>query len=109
LRELNLTDAQKEQVRAIFDRFAASVRPQREQLMQLREQKKAGNAPADAEERAKALRSQIHDAEKAAHAELLTILTPEQRARLDEMEKERKARRDEMRKRREGGDQPEIQ
>jgi Spy/CpxP family protein refolding chaperone len=108
LRELNLTDAQKEQARAIFDRFAANIKPQREQLMQLREQKKAGNTPADAEERAKALRSQIHESEKAMRAELLTILTPEQRTKLDEMEKERKARRDEMRKNRDG-DQPEIQ
>jgi Spy/CpxP family protein refolding chaperone len=107
LRDLNLSDAQKEQARAIFDRFAASIRPQREQLEQLREQKKAGTAPADATERFKALRSQIHEAEKAMHAELLNILTPEQRTKFEQMQKERKERRDQMRQRRDGN-QPET-
>jgi Spy/CpxP family protein refolding chaperone len=108
LRELNLSEAQQQQARAIFDRFAANIRPQREQLMQLREQSRAGNAAADTEERAKALRAQIHESEKAMRAELLTILTPEQRTQLEQTEKERKARRDEMRQRRESA-QPEIQ
>ncbi len=108
LRELNLSDAQREQAHAIFERFSASIRPQREQLIELRKQSRDGNAPADAEERAKALRAQIGEAEKAMRTELLGILTPEQRTKLEEMEKERKARRDEMRQRREGP-RPEIQ
>src|SRR4051794_18766830 len=49
LRDLNLSDAQQQQARAIFERFNASTKPQREQLMQLREQFEAGNAPADAQ------------------------------------------------------------
>lgn len=108
LRELNLSDAQQQQARAIFERFAANIKPQREQLMQLREQYKDGNAPADAEQKAKALREQIHASEKAMQTELLGILTPEQRTQFEQMQKDRKAKRDEMRKRREGG-QPEIQ
>jgi Spy/CpxP family protein refolding chaperone len=108
LRELNLSDAQREQAHAIFERFATSIRPQREQLMELRKQSRDGNAPADAEERAKTLRAQIRESEKAMRTELMGILTPEQRTRLEEMEKERKARRDQMRQRREGS-QPEIQ
>lgn len=108
LRELNLSETQREQARAIFARFAETIRPQREQLMQLREQKREGTATADAEERAKAIRAQIHESEKAMRVELLGILTQEQRARLEEMEQERKARRDEMRKRRQSV-QPEIQ
>jgi Spy/CpxP family protein refolding chaperone len=108
LRELNLSDAQQQQARAIFERFNASTKPQREQLMQLREQFEAGNAPANAQERVKALREQIHESAKAMNAELLGILTPEQRAKFEQMQKERKARRDEMRQRKEG-EQPEIQ
>jgi Spy/CpxP family protein refolding chaperone len=108
LRELNLSDGQQQQARAIFERFAANIRPQREQLMQLREQSSAGNTAADTEERAKALRGQIRESEKAMRAELLTILTPEQRTQLEQTEKERKARRDQMRQRRESA-QPEIQ
>jgi protein CpxP len=108
LRELNLSDAQQQQARAIFDRFNTSTKPQREQLMQLREQFEAGNAPADAQERVKALREQIHESAKAMNTELLGILTPEQRTKFEQMQKERKARRDEMRQRKEGG-QPEVQ
>ena len=108
LRELNLSDAQQQQARAIFERFNASTKPQREQLMQLREQFEAGNAPADAQERVKALREQIHESAKAMNAELLGILTPEQRTKFEQMQKERKARRDEMRQRKEG-EQPERQ
>jgi Spy/CpxP family protein refolding chaperone len=108
LRELNLSDAQREQAHAIFERFGASIRPQREQLMELRKQSRDGNAPADAEERAKTLRAQIRESEKAMRTELMGILTPEQRTRLEEIEKEQKARRDQMRQRREGS-QPEIQ
>lgn len=108
LRELNLSDAQQQQAKAIFERFNASTKTQREQLTQLREQFEAGDAPADAQERVKALREQIHESAKAMNAELLGILTPEQRTKLEQMQKERKARRDEMRQRKEGG-QPEIQ
>ena len=108
LRELNLSDAQREQAHAIFERFSETIRPQREQLMELRKQSRDGNAPADAEEKAKTLRVQIRESEKAMRTELMGILTPEQRAKWEEMEKEQKARRDQMRQRREGS-QPEIQ
>ena len=108
LRELNLSDAQREQAHAIFQRFSETIRPQREQLMELRKQSRDGNAPADAEEKAKTLRAQIRESEKAMRTELLGILTPEQRTKLEEIEKEQKARRDEMRQRRESS-QPEIQ
>lgn len=108
LRDLNLTEAQQQQVRAVFERFNASTKAQRDQLMALREQFEAGNAPADAQDRVKALRAQIHESSKAMRAEILSILTPEQRTKLEQTEKERKSRRDEMRQRREGT-QPEIQ
>ncbi|HEY0322765.1 MAG TPA: Spy/CpxP family protein refolding chaperone [Pyrinomonadaceae bacterium] len=108
LRELNLTEAQQQQVRAVFERFNTNIKPQREQLMALREQFEAGNAPADAQERAKALRAQIHESAKAMNAEIQGILTQEQRAKLEQIKQERKSRRDQMRQRREGA-QPEIQ
>lgn len=103
IRELNLTDAQKEQARAIFDRFAASTKTQREQLRQLREQSRDDNASANTEEQAKALRAQLREAEKAMRTEFMAILTPEQRTKLEQIEKERKDRMEERRKEREGG------
>ncbi len=101
LRELNLTDAQKQQAHAIMERFAASTKTQREELRQLREQKEQGTLTADAKARAEALRAQLAASNKNMHNELLAILTPDQRAKLEKLEKEHKSeRRENMRERR---------
>lgn len=99
LRELNLTEAQQQQVRAIFERFAETTKPQREALMQLREQRAEGATDEQVAERAKQLRGEIRAAMQSARAEVSGILTPEQRTRLEQIEQERKARHDERRKR----------
>lgn len=109
IRELNLTDAQREQARAIFERFEANTKTQREQLRQLREQFKDGTATENSDEQAKALRAQIREAEKAMHTEFLAILTPEQRTKLEQIEKERAQRMEERRREREGAQPPDQQ
>ena len=105
LRELNLTEAQQQQARAIFDRYEASTKPQREEMRQLFQQKRAqGNAEPDAQTqaRAEALRAQFKESARLMQDELLTILTPEQRTKLEQMKQERKARHEERRARRQG-------
>jgi periplasmic protein CpxP/Spy len=99
LRELNLTEAQQQQARAIFERFAQATRPQREALMQLREQREQGATDEQLAERAKQLRGEIRAAMQSARAEVASILTAEQRTRLEQIEQERKARHDERRQR----------
>jgi periplasmic protein CpxP/Spy len=99
LRELNLTEAQQQQVRAIMERFAEATRPQREALMQMREQREQGATGEQTSERAKQLRGEIREAMQRGRAEIAAILTPEQRARLEQMEQERKARHEERRQR----------
>jgi periplasmic protein CpxP/Spy len=100
LRELNLTDAQQSQARAIFERFSESIRPQREALEQLRGQHEQGTPSEETRARAKQLRGEIREAMQRARAEVVAILTPEQRTKLEQMEMERKARHDERRARR---------
>ncbi|HYY55816.1 MAG TPA: Spy/CpxP family protein refolding chaperone [Pyrinomonadaceae bacterium] len=100
LRELNLTEAQAEQARIIIENHKAAIEPQRQELLKLREQREQGADQADLRSRAKALREQIHESATNMHAQLLSILTPDQRAKLDQMETERKARRAERRERR---------
>ena len=100
LRQLDLTEAQQQQSRNIVENYLAAIKPQREELMKLREQKEQGAESGDLHSRAQALRTQIHESTKNMRAQLLTILTPEQRARLDQMEAEFKGRRDERRERR---------
>lgn len=100
LRELNLTDAQQAQARAIFERFAESTRPQREALQQLGGQYEQGTPSEETRARAKQLRGEIREAMKLARTEVVAILTPEQRTSLEQMELERKARHEERRARR---------
>jgi Spy/CpxP family protein refolding chaperone len=100
LRELNLTEAQATQTRAIMERAVEATKAQREELMRLREQSEQGTTTAQTSERAKQLRGEIRDAMGRGRAEITALLTPEQRARLEQMEQERKARHEERRKRR---------
>lgn len=108
-RELNLTDAQKEQMRGIGEKYRTSIQPQREELRQLREQFEQGAAAPDATTKAQNLIAQLRASGKAMRNEMLTVLTPEQRTQLEQIEKERKARREEMRQRRRASTQPPVE
>lgn len=100
LRELNLTEAQQQQTRAIFERFAESIKPQREALEQLRAQYEQGATAEETSEQATQLRGEIRAAMLRSRGEVVAILTPEQRAKFEQMEQERKARHEERRARR---------
>lgn len=100
MHELNLTDEQRQQQRAIIQRHLESVKTQREELFKLGEKRAQGNLTAEDGARAKALRQEIHNSMQGAHAEIENILTPEQRTKLEQVKTERKARHEEMLKRR---------
>ncbi len=100
MRELNLTEEQRQQHRAIMERHLESIKAQREELFKLREKRIAGTFTADDEARAKALRQEIHNSMQSSQTEIANILTPEQRTKLEEFKAERKARHSEMRTRR---------
>jgi Spy/CpxP family protein refolding chaperone len=107
LRELNLTDAQKQQVRATFQRNMEGTKAQRQELRQLAEKRRQGTLTPEEEARTRTLRDQLFNSMKGTHADLLAILTPEQKTRLEEIEKTRKERHKEMRERhKEKGDRP---
>jgi Spy/CpxP family protein refolding chaperone len=98
--ELNLSDEQRQQHGAIVQRHLESIKAQREELLKLREKKAQGIFTAEDGARAKALRQEIHNSRQGADTEIEAILTPEQRAKLEQFKTERKARHDEMQKRR---------
>ncbi|HEY0005731.1 MAG TPA: Spy/CpxP family protein refolding chaperone [Pyrinomonadaceae bacterium] len=97
MRELNLTEAQQQQARAIAERYESSNRVRHEELRRLHEQGRDGALSPEAQARLEALRKEVRESMKQMHAEMLTILTPEQRARLEQLEAEHKARRQERR------------
>ena len=92
LKELNLSEAQQQQRRAIAERRLETVKAQREELMKLREKRVAGSLSAEDGARARALREEIRSAMQGARAEMESVLTTEQKARLEELQKERKIR-----------------
>ena len=100
LRQLELTEAQQQQARNIVENYLAATKPQREELSRLREQKEQGAEGADLHSKAQSLHTQMREATKNMRAEVLAILTPDQRARLDQMETEFKGRREQLRERR---------
>jgi Spy/CpxP family protein refolding chaperone len=99
-RELNLTEEQRQQKRAIIQRHLEGTRAQREELSKLRQKRVAGTFTAEDETRAKALHQELQDSIKEIRDEVNGILTPEQRSKLEQIETKRKARHEEMQKRR---------
>jgi periplasmic protein CpxP/Spy len=101
MRELSLTEDQKQQQHAIVERQLQSTKAQREELFKLREKRTDGAFTADDEARAKALREEIHNSMQSIREEIAATLTPEQRTKLEQIKSERKAKREEMFRRRE--------
>ena len=84
-RGLNLTDAQKEQMKALHERFRQQDGPQREEAMKLMQQKRAGTLDANGEARLTELHKTFMAQMQARRAEMEAILTPEQKAKMDQM------------------------
>ena len=95
MRELNLTEAQREQIRAITQRRLEATKSQREELFKLREKRIAGTFSNDDEARAKALRQEIQSSMEGVRGETEALLTVEQKARLEQLKTERKAKHEE--------------
>ena len=92
MRELNLTDEQRQQGRAMMQRRLESTKLQREELFKLREKRIAGTFTPDDEARAKALRQEMRTAMEGVRTEMAGVLTAEQKAKLEGLRKERKER-----------------
>lgn len=102
MRELNLSEEQRQQSRAIVQRRLESTKSQREELFKLREKRIAGTFTAEDEGRAKALRQEIRTSMEGVRTEMAGVLTAEQKAKLEGLKKERQERMEQrMRERQE--------
>ena len=100
LRGIELTDAQKEQIKAIHE--ANKPTGENKALFdQIRETRKAGGTITEEQ---KAQMKQLREAQKTkmrgVHEQILAVLTPEQKAQLETRKAEMKQRREEMRQKR---------
>lgn len=98
LEKLNLTDAQKAQVRQIVESSRAASQSAFEQLRALRMKKRDGSITAEEQTRLDALKTQLKASAEQTQNSILAILTAEQRAQLEQIKAERKQK---MRERRE--------
>lgn len=100
MRELNLTEAQREQQRAILQRHLGITRAAREELFRLCEKRIAGTFDAEDETQARVLTDEIRSSRESMRSEMQRVLTSEQSARLEQLQSERKSPHKEMRERR---------
>ncbi len=105
-RDLNLNDAQKQQLRAIHQKTEQGTQAQRTELRQLmRQRQDGGQLTPEQETRARQLHTEIREARKGIRSDMLGVLTPEQRTQLEQKRRELKARRKEMREGRGTGEE----
>jgi periplasmic protein CpxP/Spy len=89
--QLDLTEAQRQQMREISDRFRESTRAQREQMRPFYEQlRQGGTLSTDDQAKLNALREQVRGLERQRQDEMMSVLTPEQKAKLDQLKEEHK-------------------
>jgi Spy/CpxP family protein refolding chaperone len=91
---LNLSEAQRQQLRALAESSKSSTEAQRQELRQIMSQRRDGAAlSAEQETRAKQLHEQLKAVREKQHADFLAILTPEQRTQIESFRSEGKERR----------------
>ena len=93
LRGLDLTDQQREQARAIMRANFESHKAQIEELKQLRQKGREGLSDAD-KARARELHKQLRESRLSARNQLSSLLTAEQKTKLEERMKNRRERRE---------------
>ncbi len=90
---LNLTDAQKQQVKSIFERQNQSAQPLRQQILQNRQalnQAMKSDNPGQIQSLSTTLgnlQGQLAAARNSAMAQVYALLTPEQKTKFDQIER----------------------
>lgn len=97
LAKLNLTDAQKTQIQQIVESSRTANQPAFEEMRGLMTKKRDGSITADEQTRFDALKAQFKATAEQTHNSILAILTPDQRAQLEQMKAERKQKMEERR------------
>jgi Spy/CpxP family protein refolding chaperone len=99
LHSVDLTEAQRTQIKGIMDSKRESFRQVHEQMRDLGRAKHDGTMTPEQETQFKTLRDQIKANADATRQEVLNVLTTEQRTKLEQFEQEMKQRREERRQR----------
>ena len=96
LRGIDLTDAQKVQIRQIHEANKPS-QASLDELKSFREARRNGTLTDDQKARLKSLREEVQAKAKSVHEQVLAVLTAEQRAQIDQRREQMRQRREERR------------
>lgn len=109
LGQLNLTDVQKQQIQTLHENLKTSTQSQREEMRNLAMKKRDGVITEQETARLKELKTQLRASGEQVHNSVLAILTPDQRAQLDQMREERQQKMKERRENRQNHQMPDTQ
>lgn len=101
LSRLNLTDAQKEQIRGIMEATKATNEPLQQEMRGFFEKKRNGSELTDADKtRISEIKNRMRQSSEQTRNTVLSILTVEQRQQLEQFKQERQKRMEERRQQR---------
>ncbi len=92
IHRLDLTDAQKSQIKTILETNKPN-QAQREEMRGLMLKKRDGSITEQEQTRLKEIKTQLRASAEQSHNSILAVLTAEQRARLEQMKQEKHERR----------------
>ncbi len=107
--QLNLSDAQKEQTRGIFENFKTSTETRREEMRGLAMKKRDGIITTEESARFKEIKTQLKTSGEQMRNSVLAILTAEQRTQLDQIKEDMNQKRMERRQNRQKQQSPTVQ
>lgn len=96
---LNLSDAQKEQFKALHQKFSEQFTTQRQEIRTLAKKKHEGTLTAEEQTKFDSLRGQMQSQREEMRKQMDALLTPEQIQQREQMKTQMKQRREEMRQR----------
>jgi len=99
IRELNLTDAQKQQAQALRRENLERNRAHRDELKQLLQKRRQETLSETDQAQARELRQELQESRRNTRAQIAGLLTEEQRTKLQEMRKNRRENRERFRQR----------
>jgi Spy/CpxP family protein refolding chaperone len=91
-RNLNLTDAQKEQIKTIHE-TNRPTQAQHEEMRALAQKRRDGSITEQDQARLKEIRNQMRASAEQTHKAVLAVLTAEQRTQLEQIKSEKRERR----------------
>ena len=98
LHRLNLTDAQKDQIRGIMEASQTANEPLRQEMRTIHEKRRGGGELTEADKaRMQEIKTRMKQSAEQNHNTILSILTVEQRQQLEQWKQEREKRMQERR------------